>query len=142
MQRAQRRLVARGVALVDPVHGPAVAQVVLGVGQHGEWPAELLKPVDVRDAHGGRELGRLAERLVGAPPALVAGDRDHRRERKVGAGAGGLFSDGGRDLLDQGDVARGAEADIVRKDGGALHGADPVHDVQAIDDRDLEAARE
>ena len=142
VQRAQRRLVARGVAGVHAVHGAAVAQVVLGVGEHGERSAALLKPVGVGDAHGGRKLGRLAERLVGAAPALVAGDRHHGREGEVGARAGGLFGDGGRDLLDQGRIARGAETDVVRKDDGALHGPDPVNDVQAIDDRDLEAARE
>ena len=57
VQRAQRRLVARGVAGVDAVHGAAVAQVVLGVGEHRERPAPLLKAVRVGDAHRGGSSG-------------------------------------------------------------------------------------
>ena len=141
VERPQRRLVTRGVGVVDAVGGAAVAQIVLGVGENGEWAAALLEPVDVRGAHERGELDRLAERLVGAAPPLVARHGDDRRERKVCADPRRLLGDGARHLFDQRRVARGAEADVVREHGRAVDGARAVHDVEAVDDRDLEAAR-
>ena len=144
VERAQRGLVAGRVGAGLAHRGAAVAEVVLRAGDDagGLQVFVELQAANQRRAHLRRQLGRLAEGFVGAAPALVARDRDHRRERKVEAAARRLLRGHAPDLLDQRDVARGAEADVVREYRRALDRPDAVNDVDAVDDRDLQAARQ
>jgi hypothetical protein len=125
------------VPLVVAALGAAVADVVLGGGEH----ILALQAGDVA-GHRGRDLGVLAERLVRAAPAVVAGHAEAGREVPVQAGGGDLVGRGPPDLLHQGRVAGRAEADVVRKDRGAADVVVPVHRVYAVDDRYLQRAFE
>ena len=81
----------------------------------------------------------LAEALVAAAPARVAGDAEARREVPRDAGGAHLLGGDPADLLDQRRVAGGAEPDVVREDRRADHIAVTVHGVHAVDDRDAAA---
>ena len=86
--------------------------------------------------------GDLAEALVGAPPALVARDREAGREVPVDAGAGDLARGDARGGLDDRGIARAAHADVVREDRRALDRAVAVDGVDAVEHRDPEPRRQ
>ena len=136
-----------GVALVGAVRGAAVGQEVLGGGGDpagGECPPALepaLQALDHRCRVGGHDLRGLAVALVGAAPAVVAGDGQGRREGPVEAGDRHLLGRGLADAADEVRVAGGTEADIVREDGGADDVVVAVHRVDAEDGRDRGMAR-
>ena len=106
--RAQRRLVAAGVALVQPqsavglargIGRAAVADVVFGAGHDGERIGQVgaLEAADRGRAQDLHDVGALRISFVGPAPAYVAGDGHARREDPVDAG-GADFR--GRDPLD------------------------------------------
>ena len=77
-----------------------VAGEVLGAGEHPVGVVELAGPAleAVDDGlHRLHQPRRLAEALVGAAPAVVAGHADARRERPLRAGGAGLL---GGDVAD------------------------------------------
>ena len=152
---AQQRLVHGGVTLVDDEpfrrrrapHGRAVADVVLGRGQHVRRSAErlaavrALQPVDVRRAQAGHDLGVLAVALVGPAPPDVVGHGDDRREVPGDARGGDLDGGGRADAADELGVVGGAEPDVVREDRGAVDRAVAVDGVDAVGDRDRQPGR-
>ncbi len=140
VDRAQLRLGEPGVALVDAAGGAAVAEVVLGGGEHGRRVAAegvALQAGDER-GHGGGQFGRLTEGLVRTPPTVVAGHAQAGREGPVDAGTGDLLGDRAPDTPHQGGVPGGAQADVVREERGAAHRVVAVHRVDAVDHRDAQ----
>jgi hypothetical protein len=128
--------VGAGAVRREPITGE-----VLGGGEHPvvvrEMPGRSLEPVD-GGLHLLDQLRRLAERLVDATPAVVAGDTDARGEGPLRSGRTRL---GGGDLLHlphERRVTRGAEPDVVGEDGGAVHVPVAVDGVDAVDQRDLQ----
>ena len=135
----------RGVGDAGAERGAAVADVVLGAGEHAASARSrfgALQPAHRGLAELGHQRRVLAEALVRAAPALVARHGHARRERPVDAGRADFGAVSAADLLDQLRVARGAQADVVRKDHGADHVAVAVHGVDAVEERDLQARLE
>ena len=83
--------------------------------------------------HSADDLGLGAVALVASAPAHVTRHGHRGAEGPVGPGDGHFF--GGRlaDAADQCRIARGAEADVVREDGGAQDIVVAVHRVDAED---------
>ena len=130
------RLRDQRIALVLAAVGGAVADEMLGGGDH--VAVLVQQPLHALDVGGRvfadqRGLGGIA--LVGASPARVLRDRDGRRERPGHAGGARGLAGGLGDALDQFDVMRGAQADVVREDGGAVDVAVSVHGIGAPDHR-------
>lgn len=82
----------------------------------------------------------LAETLVGAAPPVVPWYAHARCEGPVDAGTQHLLAGHVLDLLHQGRVAAGAEADVVREEDGALDVGVPVYGVDAVDEWDAQPA--
>src|SRR5690606_23221835 len=91
--------------------------------------------------HGLDQRRVLAVRLVGAAPALVAGDADAGREVPRDAGGAHLVGGDRARLLGELRVAARTDADVVRHDRRADDVVVAVHRVHAVDQRDLEAGR-
>src|ERR1035437_3049224 len=129
-------LVDRVAAAAGAVRRVAVAGEVLRGGQDPVAISEMtgwsLEPVDGR-LHLDDELRVLTEALVGATPAVVLRGADARREAPWGSAGAGLRRRDVPDLFDQSRVAGGAQADVVREDGGPVHVAVPMDRVDAID---------
>ena len=123
----------------------AVAGIVLRGGEHvvgrDRRSPTALETVDDR-FHPGHQRGILAEALVGAAPAFVAGDADARAEAPRDAGCAHLL--GGRlaDFPQERGVTSGTEADVVREDRGAEDVAVAVDGIDAVDDGNAEARAE
>src|SRR5690606_14301739 len=103
----------------------AVGEEMLGRARDAaglERPARLDRPLQAKGQGTGvapGDLRVLAEALVAAAPAVVARHREGGAEGPVGAGDGHLKRGRLADASDQVGIARGAEADVVREDGGA-----------------------
>src|SRR5450756_228475 len=135
-------LVNRVVAAASAVRRVAVAGEVLRGGQHAVAISEMagwsLEPVDGR-LHQDDELRVLTEALVGATPPVVLRSGDARREDPLGSAGAGLGRGDVLDLTNQSRVARSAQADVVGEYGGPVHVAVPVHRVDAVQQRDVQA---
>lgn len=120
----------------------AVGEVVLDRGQDGlrRRPVAVAEALDQRHGEARDQLGVLAVALVAAAPADVERDADGRGEAPAHTGGGRLEGGGAADAAHQVHVVHGAEADVVREDGGAHHVVVPVHGVGAVEQRDAEAA--
>ena len=94
-----------------------------------------------RSGVGGGDLRILGVAFVAAAPTHVARHRQGRAEGPVGAGDGHLLGGGLADPPDQVGVARGAQADVVRIEGGADDVVVAVHRVDAEQDGDRGVAR-
>src|ERR1035437_10864058 len=129
-------LVDRVAAAAGAVRRVAVAGEVLRGGQDPVAISEMtgwsLEPVDGR-LHLDDELRVLTKALVGATPPVVLRGADARREAPLGSAGAGLRRRDVPALFDQSRVAGGAQADVVREDGGPVHVAVPVDRVDAID---------
>src|SRR5207237_2073361 len=102
-------------------------------------PAAILQP-----GHGVADERRderrvLAEALVRPAPALVLPDVGVGGERHGEAHRRDLGCGGSGHLLDERPVPRGAQRDLLGKDGGSGDLGVSVHRVDAEDERDLEA---
>lgn len=89
-----------GGGTVQAPLGLGVAQKVLGNAGHAVRFAGLHTP-DVVDAELGDQIRVLAEGLVGAAPAGVPGDVDHRAHGRCDAHGPALFADDGGHLTGQ-----------------------------------------
>jgi hypothetical protein len=91
---------------------------VFGAGEHALRAAEfaILQPSDRRRPQFSRKIGRFAEGLIRASPALVARRGDRRRERPIRPDAEHFERGDPRCFFDEGRVTRRAEPDVVRKD--------------------------
>ncbi len=153
MDAAERRLVHSDVAAVEgrilallvppsrSVDRPPVRQVVLGAGEDAPGVPKVpsLQPAHRRLAHLSHQLRVLGEALVRAPPPLVAGDGHAGGERPVDGGGPHLLRGEAPDLFDQGGVAGGAQADVVREDDRPQHVVVAMHRVHAVEERDPQA---
>ena len=157
MEGVQGRLGDHVVALVQEVRAgclrgrdraravgrAAIPQEMLGAGHHREGGVEIpaLQPADVGGPQGGGEFRTFTVGLVGAAPALVPRHRDARGEVPVATTGphllGGIFAQSPQQV----GVARGAEADVVRKDHGAGPLGMPVDGVDPVEDGDLRLGR-
>ena len=113
---------------------------MLAAGGDGVGRAQVVGLVAAhqRAAEHAVQIGVLAESLVDAPPAEVAGGVEHRREGPAHAGRGGLDGGDAPDQLDQFLIPRPGERQLGRKDGAAVPEAVPVNRVDAEQDRDAE----
>ncbi len=140
-----RVVAGRLIVGAGAVGGQAVAGEVLGGGHHavgiGEMAGRALEAVD-RGLHLAHELRVLAEGLVRAAPAVVARDADAGGERPLGSGRPGLLGGDVRHIAHELRVAGGAEPDVVREDGGAVHVAVAVHGVDAVEEGDAQPGRQ
>ena len=127
----------RCIAPVATVGGSAVGEEMLGrshdiAGRQTDAVAQFA----LQSAHEGGGIGSGDTRLFGEPfigpaPAVVAGHGQGRGEGPVDTGRCDFLGRGAGDGLDQGRVARGAEADVVRKDGRPDDVGVAVHSVDA-----------
>jgi hypothetical protein len=100
VQQALRQV---GRVVVAPAFHRAVADEVLGRGQHGVSGGEVvaLEAAQLRARHRGAEIGVFARTFHHAAPAWIAADVDHRAEGPVHAGGGGFNGSGAVHALDQ-----------------------------------------
>ncbi len=84
----------------------------------------------------GDDLRVFGIAFVGPTPAVVAGDRDRRRERPVHADGAHLGGGGRADTMDQFRIVRRAQADIVRIKGGAENVVVTMDGIRRPDHRD------
>ena len=123
---------------------PALRLGVAGeVLRGGEDRRRVLEPVALIAAHHRRaeladEERVLAERLVDAAPAEVAGDAQHGGEGPVDAGGRHLDGGGPRDLLDELRIPGGGHAELGREDRRPLPEGVAVDAVLADQERDAE----
>ncbi len=124
------------------VVGVTVAGVVLRRREHAVAIRQVagwsLEPVD-RLPEPRHEPRVLAEALVGPSPAIVERHADAGRERPLRTACARLLRRHVRGLPRQLRVARGAQSDVVGKDGRAEHVAVAVHRVDPVDDRYAQA---
>ena len=117
----------------------AVADEVLGRGDHAGGGVRSLETAHERDAHARDEIRVLAERLLEAAPARVAADVEHGPEALVRARRPHLRPYRVRELLDQRRLPRAREPDRLREDRRV-----PRHQARAdllVDDRRNPQAR-
>ncbi len=138
MGSVEVRLGRSRFALVLAVPGSAVAQVMLGRGQHGRRRTELtLEAAHHRFAIGPNQVGIGAVAFVRASPARVLHDRERRREGPGDTGGAHLLGSHVADTLHQRRVMRSAEPDIVREKRCAVDIVVPVDRVGSPDHGNL-----
>lgn len=136
VQLAQALLGRVDRVVVAPGLRAAVGDPVLGRGCHpvGLRVVLALEALDAGGGERGAEERILAGALDDAAPARVARDVDHRRERPVDAGRARLAGRDGRRALGVLRVPARRLGERHRE-----HGAVAVDDVEAIQQRDLQA---
>ena len=101
--------------------------------------AAALHSADVGRAQRRREQRRLGPGLVVAAPPVVTGEVLHRREVPVSAGRKQLLPRRGTGRLGQVRVPRRPHPDRLREERGLERVTEPVHGVDAVDDRNVQA---
>ena len=94
-----------------------------------------LEAVDLGFGHAGAEEGIFAGAFHDAAPAGIAGDVDHGSEGPVDAGGAGFAGGHGLRVLGGRGVPTGGHGD-----GDGVDGAEAVDDVEAEEERNVEAA--
>ena len=124
MDRRQLQFADQGIALVAAAVGRAVAEKMLG-GRDDVILVKEGRALPFQAGNHGGGIGRDDLRIfriafIAAAPAVVTGDRNGRCKRPVHAGGTHLGGGGFTDLADQVGIVGGAQADIVRKERGAI----------------------
>ena len=125
-----------GFALVDAVEGAAVAEIMLGGGEHGSRTAKL--PLQAADHRFGihADFGRIRTvAFVGPAPARVLDDGQGRSERPGDASCPNLLCSHSADASDQRRIMRCAKPDIVREKRRAVDVVIAVNRVDAPNHR-------
>jgi len=140
MDPRQLGLAHLGIALVHAAGGAAVAQKVLGGGQHLARGHEAvlrnaLHTLDQRRPQLGHQAGLLGIAFVGAPPAVIARHSQRGREIPIDAGGRNLPGGGGAYEPQQLGVRPSPQADIVRKKRGPEHVIGAMHGIRSPNDR-------
>ena len=125
-----------GGVIVASAFGGAVSGEVLHAGENvfGRADVWALKAANLRGRHRGAEVGVFACALDDASPAGITCDVEHGREGPVDADGAGLPRGDGLRLFFNRRVPRCGHGDGNRKDG-----AEAVDDVEAEDERDVQA---
>ncbi len=144
---AQRCFVDAGVALIQKFlswttgaeAGAAIAHIMFGAGQNGVRIGETfaLEAADGGCAQLRYQLGIFREAFIGAAPTDVLRDRHAGREDPLDTGGSHFLGGDFADLLDQGGVARRAQADVLREDHGAQDVVMSVNGVDAVEQGDF-----
>jgi len=139
---AQCGLADGGVTLVLAVVGSPVTEEMLHRCHHVVVIKEIgradlaLQAFDEWPRIARHQRRVLGVTFIGTTPTVILRNRHGRRERPFHAGHAGFGSGDPCDLPQQFRVARRAQADVVRKQGGANHVALAMHRVDAPYDRD------
>ena len=131
-----RGLRDRGVALVLAAVSGAIADEMLGSGDDiAVLVQHALHALDVRGGVLADQCRLRGIAFIRPAPARVLRDRDRRGKRPGHASGTRGLSRGFGDALDQFDVVRGTQADVVREDGRAVHVAVAMHGIGPPDHR-------
>ncbi len=112
----------------------AQASTASGLARSSPW-----KPRTAAPRQFLHQLRILGEAFVGAAPARILRHGDAGREGPLDAGGAHFLGGDALHLLHQRRIARAAEADVMREDHRAEDVVVPVHGVDAVEQRDLQA---